>query len=45
MIMETPIVVLESGDVLFFRSLSCAKRYLEPIDIRNDEYIAYDSEG
>jgi hypothetical protein len=45
MITETPIVVLESGDVLFFRSLSCAERYLEPMDIRNDEHIAYDSEG
>jgi hypothetical protein len=43
--MEVPIVVLESGDVLFFRSLSRAEQYLEPIDVRNDEYIAYDSEG
>jgi hypothetical protein len=44
-LMKVPIIVVESGDILFFRSLSIAERYLEPIDVRNNEYIAYDSEG
>jgi hypothetical protein len=44
-LMKLPIVVVEPGDILFFRSLSIAERYLEPIDIRNNEYVAYDSEG
>jgi hypothetical protein len=44
-LMKVPIIAVESGDILFFRSLSIAERYLEPIDVRNNEYIAYDSEG
>jgi hypothetical protein len=43
--MKLPIIVVESGDILFFRSLSIAEHYLEPIDVRNNEYITYDSEG
>lgn len=43
--MKLPIIVVESGDILFFRSLSIAERYLEPVDVRNNEYVAYDSEG
>jgi hypothetical protein len=44
-LMKAPIIVVESGDILFFRSLSIAEHYLEPIDVRNNEYIAYDSVG
>jgi hypothetical protein len=43
--MKLPIIVVESGDILFFTSLIIAERYLEPIDVRNNEYTAYDSEG
>jgi hypothetical protein len=43
--MKSPIVVDEHGSVLFFKSVKDAEKYLEPIDVRNNEYIAYDSEG
>lgn len=30
---------------MLFRSIDAACRYLEPIDVRNGEYVAYDSWG
>jgi hypothetical protein len=43
--MKTPIIIYEHGDISFFESVQDVERYLEPIDVKNDEYIAYDSEG
>ncbi len=43
--MEPPIIVDNKGDVSIFDSVEKAERYLEPIDIRNDEYVIYDREG
>lgn len=43
--MLAPIVIVENGDVSFFADVSIAARALEPIDVRNNEYVAYDSLG
>ena len=43
--MRPPIVLDEHGDISFFPSVEAAARYVEPIDVRNGEYIAYDSSG
>ena len=43
--MKAPIIINENGDVSFFRTVEAAARALEPIDVRNQEYVAYDSEG
>jgi hypothetical protein len=40
-----PIFVDNRGDVSTFRSASYAESYLEPIDIENREYTAYDASG
>ena len=40
-----PIIVDEQGTATVFESVEDAERYLEPIDVRNGEYVAYDSEG
>ena len=42
---KAPIVVDNFGDLLIFSSIADAQRYLEPIDVRDKEYLAYDSEG
>jgi len=49
--MELPIIVNESrdinrsGDIMFFRSEAAASRYLEAIDVENNEYVAFDAVG
>lgn len=43
--MKTPIIVYENGDLLIFESIKDAVVYLEPVDVENDEYTAFDSEG
>jgi hypothetical protein len=43
--MRPPIVLDDHGDISLFLSVEAAARYIEPIDIRNGEYIAYDSAG
>lgn len=40
-----PIVVDESGDTFVFESLYYAERYLEPIDVEEDRFVAFDSTG
>jgi hypothetical protein len=40
-----PIIVDEQGTATVFESIEDAERYLEPIDVKNGEYVAYDSEG
>ena len=43
--MKAPFFLNESGNVLVFRSIEEAERYIEPIDVINREYIGYDSIG
>lgn len=43
--MKTPIILYGDGGVDLFKSLAEAESYAEPIDVRNHEYVAYDSEG
>ena len=43
--MRPPIVLDEHGDISLLSTAEAAARYVEPIDVRNDEYIAYDSAG
>ena len=43
--MRPPIVLDEHGDISLFQSVEAAARYVEPIDVRNGEYVAYDSSG
>ena len=42
---EVPIIVDARGDVGLFRTVDAAEGYLEPIDVENAEYVAYDSAG
>lgn len=43
--MRPPIVIDENGDISFFSSVEAAARKIEPIDVRNNEYVGYDSKG
>ena len=43
--MRAPIVVSEHGDISVFASVETAARKIEPIDVENGEYVAYDSDG
>lgn len=44
-LIKLPIVVLADDGPLVFRSIEDAERYLEPIDVRNGEYRAFDARG
>jgi hypothetical protein len=44
-VISTPVFLGESGDVLVFDSIEYAEHYIEPIDVINNEYVGYDSEG
>ena len=43
--MKPPIIINENGDLLFFETVQDAERYVEAIDVLNNEYVAYDSIG
>ncbi|MEQ8674409.1 MAG: hypothetical protein RLP44_06825 [Aggregatilineales bacterium] len=43
--MIPPIIVCESDDLNIFLSVFDAESYLEFIDVENNEYIAFDSNG
>jgi hypothetical protein len=43
--MKPPIILDNRGDLLIFGSANDAVAYVEPIDVENKEYVAYDSEG
>lgn len=43
--MKTPIVICDNGDISIFRSVADAELSLEPIDVINGEYVAYDARG
>ena len=42
---ELPIIVAEGLDIRFYNSISDAELDLEALDIREEVYTAYDSEG
>lgn len=43
--MKPPIIVEESGDVSIYGTVGDAELDLEPIDVREGRFVAYDSEG
>ena len=43
--MLTPIIVVADDGPMFFRTSEDAEAYLEPIDVRNHEYVAYNASG
>jgi hypothetical protein len=43
--MKPPIIIDNHGDLLVFESVEEAQGYLEPMDVKNLEYEAFDSEG
>jgi hypothetical protein len=43
--MKAPIILDEHGDVMVFETVDHAQRAVEPIDVANGEYVAYDSAG
>ena len=43
--MKPPIFIDEHGDITAFESVEHAEASLEAIDVRNKEYVAYDSDG
>jgi len=43
--MKLPIIINEHGDISFYRSLKKASSAVEAVDVKNNEYIAYDGEG
>jgi hypothetical protein len=44
--METPIILTDANkDLYCFKSVSECAKYVEPIDVRNGEYVAYDGNG
>lgn len=42
---EPPIIVDETGPIYVFQSVEAAERYLEPIDVAKNRYVAFDSQG
>lgn len=43
--MKPPIFIDNNGDITVFASVQDAENWVEPIDVRNNEYEAFDSEG
>ena len=42
---KPPIIVDESGDTDVFETIEYAERYLEPIDVEEERFVAFDSTG
>ena len=43
--MLPPVIINENGDVSVYKTADAAAQNLEPIDVENNEYTAFDSEG
>ncbi|POZ50889.1 hypothetical protein [Methylovulum psychrotolerans] len=43
--MKRPIIISGHGDILVFRTVEEACSYIELIDVKNGEYIAFDADG
>jgi hypothetical protein len=44
-LIEPPVIVDEKGPIYIFESVETAERYLEPIDVEENRYVAFDSVG
>ena len=42
---KAPIIADNRGDVCVFETIAQAESYMEPVDVRNGEYVVFDSEG
>lgn len=42
---QPPIILYNWGDVEVFASVEQLEDYLEPVDVKNGEYLAFDSEA
>jgi hypothetical protein len=45
LLMKTPILINEHGDVSTFASVEEAEAYMEPIDVEHGEYVVTDADG
>jgi hypothetical protein len=43
--LRAPLIVDEHGDLKLFRDVSSMEGWMEAIDVQNNEYVVYDSEG
>ena len=43
--MKPPIIGYSEGNPQFFKTAESAASYMEPADVRNGEWVLYDSEG
>jgi hypothetical protein len=42
---KKPVIVAEGLDILFYDDIEDAEKHLEPIDVDNGIYVAYDADG
>lgn len=42
---KPPIIVNQQGDVMIFEDIKEAESYIEVVDVENEEYVVFDSEG
>jgi hypothetical protein len=42
---KPPIIAVSRGDLHAFETIAQAESYMEPVDVRNGEYVVFDSEG
>lgn len=43
--MKAPIFICDNGDVSIFESVEYAEKYIEPVDVIDEDFIIYDCEG
>lgn len=43
--MDKPIILCENGDVMLFNTVQDMLNYIEPVDVRDDIYEAFDANG
>ena len=43
--MKPPIIADNRGDLCVFDTVRWAESYMDPVDVRNGEYVVFDSEG
>ncbi len=43
--MRPPIVLSNAADIMIFEHVEALLRFVEPVDVANGEYMAYDADG
>jgi hypothetical protein len=43
--MKSPFVIYENGNLIFFANIKAMEGYIEAVDIKNNEYEFFDSNG